>query len=277
LQVWLFATPHRRRSHSRKQPRPILDAHLTAEIVINMEGNPVQKTNVSQIRRRDLTRLFKKRASFQIKAQWRFRGTSKGLPKRCHQSLKEQKLSHFSLLPFPAESGASTIGETAVYVLFIKMGDVTYGFFMPLGATNEACSFRAISCASEPGPACFPRREKESSPMIWSKIIGILERLDNYLSDGVYLHGCYLTGQEKIVRHHRQDEARDHLQDHSDLNRVHVTDVSQSIDGETIDTVTRYSLIPNCQQPVQYAPQLPNLVGSTQRSIADIVGRFFSL
>jgi hypothetical protein len=63
--------------------------------------------------------------------------------------------------------------------------------------------------------------------MIWSKIIGILKRLDNYLSDGVYLHGCYLTGQEKIVRHHRQDEARDQLQDHSDLDRVHVTGVSQ--------------------------------------------------
>jgi hypothetical protein len=155
------------------------------------------------------------------------RRRSKGLPKRCHQSVKEPKLSHFSLLPFPAQSGASTIGETALYFLFIKMGDVTYGFFMPLGATNEACSFRAISCASEPGRGCFPRREKDSSPMIWRKIVGILERLDNYLSDGVYLHGCYLTGQEKIVRRYRQDEARDHLQDHSDLDRVHLTDVSQ--------------------------------------------------
>ena len=34
--------------------------------------------------------------------------------------------------------------------------------------------------------------------MTWSKIVGVLKRLDSRLSDSVYLHGCYLTGQEKI-------------------------------------------------------------------------------
>ena len=38
--------------------------------------------------------------------------------------------------------------------------------------------------------------------MTWSKIVGVLKRLDSRLSDAVYLHGCYLTRQEMIVRHH---------------------------------------------------------------------------
>ena len=49
--------------------------------------------------------------------------------------------------------------------------------------------------------------------MTWSKIAGVLKRLDSRLSDAVYLHGCYLTGQEKIVRHHPQDEGRAHSQE----------------------------------------------------------------
>ena len=40
--------------------------------------------------------------------------------------------------------------------------------------------------------------------MTWSKIVGVLKRLDSRLSDAVYLHGCYLTG----VRHHPQNEGR---------------------------------------------------------------------
>jgi hypothetical protein len=73
--------------------------------------------------------------------------------------------------------------------------------------------------------------------MIWSKIIGVLKRLDNDLSDAVYLHGCYLTGQEKIVRHHRQDEARDHLQDHSSAASSCPLGIKDGADGKTIDTV----------------------------------------
>ena len=42
--------------------------------------------------------------------------------------------------------------------------------------------------------------------MTWSKIVGVRKRLDSRLSDAVYLHGCYLTGQERIVRHHPQNE-----------------------------------------------------------------------
>jgi hypothetical protein len=48
--------------------------------------------------------------------------------------------------------------------------------------------------------------------MTWSKIIGALKRLDDHLSDAVYLHGCYQTGQEKIIRHHHRKDAEDHSQ-----------------------------------------------------------------
>ena len=56
--------------------------------------------------------------------------------------------------------------------------------------------------------------------MTWSKIVGVLKRLDSHLSDAVYLHGCYLTGQEKIVRHHPQDEGRAHLQESSNASGI---------------------------------------------------------
>jgi hypothetical protein len=46
--------------------------------------------------------------------------------------------------------------------------------------------------------------------MNWRKIVDAFKRLDDRLSDAVYLHGCYLTGQEKIVRSHRQGERNDH-------------------------------------------------------------------
>ncbi|ACK50848.1 hypothetical protein Msil_1903 [Methylocella silvestris BL2] len=38
--------------------------------------------------------------------------------------------------------------------------------------------------------------------MMWSAICNAFRRLDDRLSDGVYTHGRYLTGQEKIVRLH---------------------------------------------------------------------------
>jgi hypothetical protein len=55
--------------------------------------------------------------------------------------------------------------------------------------------------------------------MIWSKIISVLKRLDNCLSDAVYLHGCYLTGQEKIVRRDRKGEAGNDFQ-HPDMKQM---------------------------------------------------------
>ena len=54
--------------------------------------------------------------------------------------------------------------------------------------------------------------------MTWSKIVGVLKRLDSRLSDAVYLHGCYLTGQERIVRHHPQNEGRAHSQESSNAS-----------------------------------------------------------
>ena len=60
--------------------------------------------------------------------------------------------------------------------------------------------------------------------MTWSKIAAVLKRLDSRLSDAVYLHGCYLTGQEMIVRHHPQDEGRDHSQESSNASGIHVPD-----------------------------------------------------
>lgn len=46
--------------------------------------------------------------------------------------------------------------------------------------------------------------------MTWSEIVGIVKRLDSYLSEAVYLHGCHLIGQEKTASHDREKEARDH-------------------------------------------------------------------
>ncbi|MGA2637662.1 hypothetical protein [Methylocella sp.] len=43
--------------------------------------------------------------------------------------------------------------------------------------------------------------------MSWSAIVNAFRRLDDRLSDAVYLHGRCLTGQEKIVRRHRVEAA----------------------------------------------------------------------
>jgi hypothetical protein len=48
--------------------------------------------------------------------------------------------------------------------------------------------------------------------MKWRKIADAFKRLDNGLSDAVYLHGCYLTGQEKITRSHGRPEPKDQSQ-----------------------------------------------------------------
>ncbi len=70
--------------------------------------------------------------------------------------------------------------------------------------------------------------------MNWRKIVDAFKKLDDRLSDAVYLHGCYLTGQEKIVRPHRQDEARDHSHKESNASGVHVPGKSQ-FDGRQDD------------------------------------------
>jgi hypothetical protein len=54
--------------------------------------------------------------------------------------------------------------------------------------------------------------------------LGVLKRLDNRLSDAVYLHGCYLTGQEKIVRYHAEDEGKAHSQESSNASGIHAPD-----------------------------------------------------
>jgi hypothetical protein len=59
--------------------------------------------------------------------------------------------------------------------------------------------------------------------MNWHKIVDVFKRLDDHLSDAVYLHGCYLTGQEKIIRHHRFDKAGDHSQEHSNALGVRIS------------------------------------------------------
>jgi hypothetical protein len=66
--------------------------------------------------------------------------------------------------------------------------------------------------------------------MTWSKIVAVLKRLDSRLSEAVYLHGCYLTGQEKIIRHHRLDKAGDHSE-HSNASGIHVPGQCGSTDG----------------------------------------------
>ena len=71
--------------------------------------------------------------------------------------------------------------------------------------------------------------------MTWSKIVGVLKRLDSRLSDAVYLHGCYLTGLEKIVRHHPQDEGRAHLQESSNASGIHVPGQLRIDRGKSFD------------------------------------------
>jgi hypothetical protein len=66
-----------------------------------------------------------------------------------------------------------------------------------------------LSWIFDPGAVVFPAGKGVSS-MTWFKIAEVVKRLDNHLSDAAYLHGCYLTGQEKIVGYHAQVEAEDH-------------------------------------------------------------------
>lgn len=70
--------------------------------------------------------------------------------------------------------------------------------------------------------------------MTWSKIVDAFKRLDDRVSDAVYLHGSYLTGQETIVRHRHQDEDRDHLQDKSGDYGVPVPHIPR-LDGRRDD------------------------------------------
>jgi hypothetical protein len=71
--------------------------------------------------------------------------------------------------------------------------------------------------------------------MSWSKIAGAFKRLDDRLSDAVYLHGCGLTGQEKIVRHPGQDNAT--AQEYTIASGVHVPLSRGATHGERIDAV----------------------------------------
>ena len=48
--------------------------------------------------------------------------------------------------------------------------------------------------------------------MTWSRL-RIFKRLDSHLSDAVYLHGCYLIGQEKTFSHNHENEAKDHARE----------------------------------------------------------------
>jgi hypothetical protein len=51
--------------------------------------------------------------------------------------------------------------------------------------------------------------------MNWSAIVNAFKRLDDRLSDAVYLHGRYLTGQEEIVRLHRAEAAGKRVNHHA--------------------------------------------------------------
>jgi len=46
-----------------------------------------------------------------------------------------------------------------------------------------------------------------------SKMLDLLKCLDDHLSDAVYLHGCYLTGTEKIAIRNRQRETGEQPQE----------------------------------------------------------------
>ena len=51
--------------------------------------------------------------------------------------------------------------------------------------------------------------------MSWSAIANAFKRLDDRLSDAVYLHGRHLTGQEQVVRTHRAGAAGKRLSLHA--------------------------------------------------------------
>ena len=107
------------------------------------------------------------------------------------------------------------MGAIAVYGLFMKMNEINNGLFMPRGDNGSKVTAEKSATPSDPGFASFPWQEKELSPMTWREIRNLFKRLDSNLTEAVYLHGCYLTGQEKTIRHSREDEARDHSREQS--------------------------------------------------------------
>jgi hypothetical protein len=64
--------------------------------------------------------------------------------------------------------------------------------------------------------------------MVWSKIVGLFKQLDSHLSDAVYLHGCYLIGQEETFSHDREHEAKDHARERSNAGGVQARSVTRS-------------------------------------------------
>jgi hypothetical protein len=58
--------------------------------------------------------------------------------------------------------------------------------------------------------------------MKWHKFVDAFKRLDNHLSDAVYLHGSYLTGQEKITHSHGRLEAKNQSQEAPRHFRLHI-------------------------------------------------------
>jgi hypothetical protein len=107
------------------------------------------------------------------------------------------------------------MGAIAVYGLFMKMNEINNGLFMPRGDNGSKVTAEKSATPSDPGFASFSWQEKELSPMTWREIRNLFKRLDSNLTEAVYLHGRYLTGQEKTIRHSREDEARDHSREQS--------------------------------------------------------------
>src|ERR1700746_1434114 len=68
-------------------------------------------------------------------------------------------------------------------------------------------------------------RRNGDIPMIWGEILNTLKRLDSLLSDAVYCHGCYLTGQQQEFCRHRQDASEDHPHGHTNIKQVQVREV----------------------------------------------------
>jgi hypothetical protein len=62
--------------------------------------------------------------------------------------------------------------------------------------------------------------------MTWSKIAELVKRLDSHLSDAVYVHGCYLTGQQDEFCRHRQAATEDHPYGHTSIKQVQVREVA---------------------------------------------------
>ena len=83
--------------------------------------------------------------------------------------------------------------------------------------------------------------------MTWREIRNLFKRLDSNLTEAVYLHGCYLTGQEKTIRHSREDEVKRSFtrtvkcgrQSRPPCNARHQT-------SKTIDALYHFPSILNC-------------------------------